>query len=362
MFWQPVYRAQDLPPGRAFPIEIMNEHFTLYRGEGGAPHCVSFRCAHRGTQLSTGWVERDNIRCRYHGWMYDGTGQCVEQPGELKSFASKVQIRSYPTQEYLGLIFAYFGEGEAPPMQRHPEFEGPGILEWEQPEYWPCNYFNRIDNSCDSAHVLYTHYEARRREGRNTSTRGVNYFSRPSLNEETAYGIRSLSGDRQHGGFSFHMPNANQDSERQALVRRGILNPSNDSFATRLRWRVPVNDEKTVTLSVTVIRLTKEEEELARKNREQYERFLVTYEQTAIAANILAGNMAIEDVSPDAGHANMFSVEDYVVQVGQGPISRLAPERLGTIDKGLILLRKIWERELRALHEGRPLKQWGIKE
>jgi 5,5'-dehydrodivanillate O-demethylase len=33
-------------------------------------------------------------------------------------------------------------------------------------------------------------------------------------------------------------------------------------------------------------------------------------------------------------------------------------ERLGRSDKAVILLRKIWERELRALAEGRPLKQW----
>src|SRR5687767_7172929 len=114
-FWQPVHVAEKLPPGRAVPVRIMSEDFTLYRGEGGIPHLTAFRCAHRGTQLSTGWVEGDSIRCRYHGWRYDGSGQCVEQPGEEEGFASKVRIRSYPVKEYLGLIFAYLGEGEPPP-------------------------------------------------------------------------------------------------------------------------------------------------------------------------------------------------------------------------------------------------------
>ena len=80
MFWHPVYVAHELEPGHAIPIQIMREKFTLYRGEGGFPHVVDFRCAHRGTQLSVGWVEGDCIRCFYHGWKYDGTGQCVEQP------------------------------------------------------------------------------------------------------------------------------------------------------------------------------------------------------------------------------------------------------------------------------------------
>jgi 5,5'-dehydrodivanillate O-demethylase len=67
-FWQPVYVAADLPPGWAKPLRILGEDFTLYRGEGGTAHVVAFRCAHRGTQLSTGWVEGDCLRCFYHGW------------------------------------------------------------------------------------------------------------------------------------------------------------------------------------------------------------------------------------------------------------------------------------------------------
>src|SRR5579883_260738 len=57
MFWQPVALAADLPAGHAKPIRVMSEDFTLYRGEGGQPQVVAPRCAHRGTQLSTGWVE-----------------------------------------------------------------------------------------------------------------------------------------------------------------------------------------------------------------------------------------------------------------------------------------------------------------
>ncbi|MBM2812566.1 MAG: hypothetical protein HW416_3325, partial [Chloroflexi bacterium] len=128
-FWQPVWRAQDLPVGDAVPVKIMGERFTLYRGESGAPYATAFRCAHRGTQLSSGWVEGDCIRCPYHGWKYDETGQCVEQPGEESSGSTHVRIRTYPAREYLGLIFVYMGEGVAPPLPRYVEFEQPGTLD-----------------------------------------------------------------------------------------------------------------------------------------------------------------------------------------------------------------------------------------
>src|SRR5207245_5338080 len=149
-FWHPVALASELAPGRTLPIRILNEDLTLYRGESGRPQVLAPRCAHRGTQLSTGWVEGDCIRCFYHGWKYDASGQCVEQPAEDASFASKVSIRSYPTEEYVGLIFAYLGDGEPPPLPRYPEFEGEGILEAEKPVVWPCNYFNRLENSPDT--------------------------------------------------------------------------------------------------------------------------------------------------------------------------------------------------------------------
>ena len=82
LFWQPIAKSADLEPGKALPIHVMGEKFTLYRGASGTPYVVGFRCRHRSTQLSTGWVRDENIQCMYHGWTYDGTGNCVARPGE----------------------------------------------------------------------------------------------------------------------------------------------------------------------------------------------------------------------------------------------------------------------------------------
>src|SRR5439155_12819793 len=143
-FWHPVARAEDLPAGGTKPLRVLGEGYTLYRGEGGIPHVVAPRCAHRGTQLSTGWVEGDCLRCFYHGWKYDASGQCVEQPAEDGSFAAKVKIRGYPTEEYLGLVFAYLGEGGAPPLPRYSELEGEGVLDVSS-YVRHCSYFNSLE-------------------------------------------------------------------------------------------------------------------------------------------------------------------------------------------------------------------------
>ncbi|MPZ13667.1 MAG: Rieske 2Fe-2S domain-containing protein, partial [Chloroflexi bacterium] len=359
-FWQPVYRAQDLAPGQAVPIELMSERLTLYRGQSGVPYVVDFRCAHRRTQLSTGWVEGDSLRCRYHGWKYDGTGQCVEQPGELESFAAKVRIASYPTQEYLGLIFAYLAQGEPPPMQRHPDFEGPGILDLEEPEYWPCNYFNRIDNACDIAHVLYTHYEALQRAERNGTPGGIDsYAGRTFWSQETSYGIRTAV---QHPGeppryFRFQMPNANQNSDAVALHRTGV-DSSSKAGGKRISWRVPVNDELTASFSVNLLNTTEEEVEAYRQLRQRIHQLAEGSTPPHVADAILAGRMREEDLPPETPRAFLFSVEDYVTQVGQGQPEKRGPDRLGRIDEGVIFLRSIWQRELKAFAEGEPVKHW----
>jgi len=54
----------------------------------------------------------------------------------------------------------------------------------------------------------------------------------------------------------------------------------------------------------------------------------------------------------------MIRIQDYVTQVGQGPVSERKSERLIRADVGLMLYRKIWQREVMAHAEGRPLKNW----
>jgi len=126
-FWQPLHLSAELPAGRAKPLQVMGEPFALYRGENGVAQVLAPYCAHRGTLLSTGWVEGDALRCFYHGWKYGPDGRCVEAPAEREGFCQTVSIRSYPTREYLGLIFAYLSEGEPPPFPRYRDLEADGV-------------------------------------------------------------------------------------------------------------------------------------------------------------------------------------------------------------------------------------------
>ena len=73
-----------------------------------------------------------------------------------------------------------------------------------------------------------------------------------------------------------------------------------------------------------------------------------------LVREVLAGRLHLDDIDPD--RIDFVMVEDEIAQTGQGKIPDRANEQLGRSDTGVILLRKIWQRELRALSEGRPTK------
>ncbi|HZR98209.1 MAG TPA: Rieske 2Fe-2S domain-containing protein [Chloroflexota bacterium] len=345
LYWQPVMKSADLEAGHAKPIRILSEDFTLYRGEGGAPHVVAYRCAHRGTQLSTGWVEGDCIRCFYHGWKYDHTGQCVEMPAEDPSFPPKVKIKSYPTEEYLGLIWAYLGEGEAPPLRRFPQ------LEEERPSegvvrqtlggnVLPFNYVNNLEN--DPAHVPFVH-------------RSTAFFQDiPQVeSEETEYGSRESVTTEARGFIGYvHriMPN----------TRLFTIPVPDGGWAEFFLWLVPVDDAHHMGFGVLMNHLTPEAQAKFRERgagKRWLPRNAAKLEETAAA--VLRGELRIEEVEDKS---TIELVQDMVSQWGQGVIRDREHERLGRSDRGVILLRGLWERELRALAESRPLKQWTIPE
>ena len=334
MFWHPVYRSQDIAAGWAKPIHILGEDFTLYRDERGEPHVVAFRCAHRGAQLSVGWVEGDCIRCRFHGWKYDSSGQCVEQPAEKESFAAKVRIKGCPTKEYLGLVFAYLGEGDPPTLPRYPEFEKEDL--WIETYVRPCSYLNNVES--DPIHVPFTH-----RESEFFLTRPVEI---PEVNtEETEWGVlihSTFPSGRTH--VSHHaMPNI-------LCFREGDRD--------HLAWRVPIDDKAHTSFQLDVTHI--KEGELGHRIKERHKARVGESGRSPneLGAAVLRGELRIQDLAESGERANIVWIQDYAVQVGQGSPEERGKESLGVSDKLIILQRKIWLRELQAMLEGKPLKQW----
>jgi hypothetical protein len=70
--------------------------------------------------------------------------------------------------------------------------------------------------------------------------------------------------------------------------------------------------------------------------------------------------MTLEELPDELSAYTSFAIEDYVTQVGQGPVAERGRERLVDTDKKVILMRRLWLQEVSALVEGRPLTDWMI--
>jgi len=82
--WQPALLAKELPEPGCPPVrlKLLSERLLAWRDSNGKLALTDEFCAHRGVSLWFGRNEDGGLRCPYHGWKYDHTGQCVEVPSE----------------------------------------------------------------------------------------------------------------------------------------------------------------------------------------------------------------------------------------------------------------------------------------
>ena len=351
LFWQPVANASDLATGKAMPIHVMGEKFTLYRGASGTPYVVGFRCAHRSTQLSTGWVRDDYIQCMYHGWTYDGAGKCVARPGEdPPGPAPRVAIPSYPTREHLGLIYAYFGEGEAPafpPMEFYKNLE---IIENHALDF-PANWFQTMENHFDETHLAFVHTF-----GGSHNNLGRAYQLPEMKIYETDYGM--VRETQAAGGklrkTLYLLPN---------IMR--ILIPTFNDIAEIGGWRdtyiviVPTDDANHRVYFTQNTHVDDKDLDAYHAMHDRFrEKVAAAPPITQLTHEILADNGPLTDY---LDHPYLLLLEDAITQGGQGQIVDRGLELLGRTDAGVAAMRRVWDREMRALADAKPVKEWIYK-
>jgi 5,5'-dehydrodivanillate O-demethylase len=332
-FWQPIALSNNFPAGKARRIKVLGEHFTLYRGSDGAMRLTQDRCPHRGTSLAYGWVEENSIRCRYHGWKFDGAGKGEDFPAETASYQSKICLKSYPICEYLGLVFGYFGGGEPPRMWNFPELENDAGGElFAQEVVLPYNYFQRIENDHDEVHAHFTHYFMKQF--------GLTTIPRMSA-RETDYGMKSIATYSDGRRFEAHcfMPNI--------LLRQVPIPQEPSKMSVHLAWRVPIDDES--SLSYMVNRVTPFDDEMTNKME-------AARDYDELTRRVMACEISLEDIDPS--HGLLPIIQDTVSIGGQGVIANREAENLGQSDVGVAMLRRIWAREMEALEKGLPSKNW----
>ncbi len=160
-FWYPMATTAELTD-QPRKVRALGQDFVVFRDSQGKARCLANTCIHRGGSLAGGKIKGDCIQCPYHGWQFNGEGECQKIPslGSKANIPGRTRVDAYPVDERYGLIFAFLGD--LPEAERAPILE---VKEWGQ-EGWRTTlqhyhingYYERsIENGIDPAHNEYVH-------------------------------------------------------------------------------------------------------------------------------------------------------------------------------------------------------------
>jgi phenylpropionate dioxygenase-like ring-hydroxylating dioxygenase large terminal subunit len=161
-YWIPALLAEELPHNECAPVRVklLSERLLAWRDTQGRLGLMDEFCAHRGVSLWFGRNEENGLRCPYHGWKYDVTGQCLEVPSEPEEsgYCKRIKLKSYPLVERGGILWTYMGPPESqPPL---PEFEFalvPPQHRFVAKRWQESNWLQALEGGIDSSHVSWLH-------------------------------------------------------------------------------------------------------------------------------------------------------------------------------------------------------------
>lgn len=161
-YWLPALLAEELPENDCPPVRVklLSERMIAFRDSEGRLGLIDEFCAHRGASLWFGRNEESGLRCAYHGWKYDVTGQCMEVPSEPSNstFCQNVKLRSYPLVQIGDVLWTYMGNPEkTPPIPDYEWLHVPADQTFTSKRFQESNWLQALEGGIDSSHVSFLH-------------------------------------------------------------------------------------------------------------------------------------------------------------------------------------------------------------
>jgi hypothetical protein len=362
-YWQPAALTEELNSNRpVVPVTLLGERLVLFRDNDGRLGLIDRHCPHRGADLCYGRLEDNGLRCPFHGWHFDRTGQCVEQPGEPEGsrMHEKIRATSYPVEERNGIVFAYLGPGDPPPFPNFDCFRAPDSHVFAFKGLWECNWLQAMEVGIDPAHASFLHrflededpadsygkqFRDKAADTDMPMTQLLREYPRPEITvEETDYGLR-LIALRHLAGGSTHIRITNQ------IFPEAISIPmSREMIITQ--WHVPIDDEHCYWYSMFTSFAGPVDKEKMRAQRLEEHR-LPDYAPLKNKRNDYGFDPEEQRRETYTGMGLDINVHDQWAVESPGPIFDRTKEHLGKTDVGIIRYRRMLRAAIAALKEGR---------
>lgn len=201
-YWLPIATSNELgADGTPLRVRLLGENLVAFRTTSGKVGLVDHFCPHRGTSLFFGRNEEEGIRCIYHGWKFDITGACVDQPGEPEenNFKAKVSVTAYPCTERGGIIWTFMGQRESPPAMPEIEANLSGGASQVSRTLRYCNWLQALEGDIDTLHSEYLHGPAVVDVSKLTP--GTGMFYRHRLRDQFKYEVKDTPFGTSYGAY-----------------------------------------------------------------------------------------------------------------------------------------------------------------
>jgi phthalate 4,5-dioxygenase len=355
-YWIPAMTADELPEPDCPPVRIklLSEPLIAFRDTQGRVGIIDEFCAHRGASLWFGRNEESGLRCPYHGWKYDVTGQCVEVPSEEGTgFCNAIKLKSYPAIELGDAIWVYMGPAEDRPP--------PPAFEWAQVPHahrfisrrlQECNYLQAMEGGIDSVHLSFLHRGDLKSDPLHVGSKGSEYAGNTKgIFEvvETPSGM--IIGVRRPAEPGYYYWRITQ----WVMPFHTMIPPYGDNALNGHAW-VPIDDENCMTWSIThhpTRPLNEKELEVMRSGGGNHGVLIPgTFRPVVNKDNDYMMDRAAQKAGKTYSGVKGIAMQDAAIQESMGPIQDRTREHLVSTDNAVILARRRLRRAALALQKG----------
>lgn len=358
-YWIPAMMAEELPEPDCPPVRVslLGERLIAFRDTEGKIGLMDEFCAHRGVSLWFGRNEEGGLRCPYHGWKYDRTGQCVEVPSEPKSsgFCERIKLKAYPTLELGGVIWTYMGPIEL--MPEPPAYEWtkvPASHRYLSKRWQQSNYLQAMEGGIDSSHVSFLHSGEINTDPLHKGTQGAKY----ARSTNTTFDIHQSSAGLLIGARRPADPGQHYWRVTQWMMPWYTLIPPYHGNALNGHAWVPMDDHNCMAWTMTFhpTRPLTEAEIEAMDAGHGVHAELIPDSNYRPVANIdndyLMDRQAQREKRYYSGIKGI-AIQDASLQESMGPIADRSKENLVSTDNAIIMARMRLRKAAQALEAGK---------
>jgi phenylpropionate dioxygenase-like ring-hydroxylating dioxygenase large terminal subunit len=356
--WMPALLAEELPENDCPPVRVklLSEPMVAFRDTGGNYGLIEEFCAHRRVSLWFGRNEEHGLRCPYHGWKFDVTGQCVDVPSEPaeSGFCAKIKLKSYPLVKIGDVLWTYMGPPEHQPPLPEWEFATvPPEQTFSSKRLQECNWLQALEGGIDSGHVTWLHGAGLKTDPLFKGAKGNKY------NEADAKPIFEVV--ESDGGLLIGVRRNAEDGKYYWRITPWVMPcftmiPPRGDYPVHGHFWVPIDDGACWAWSYDyhpVRALTAEERRAMIDGQGIHVKYAPggEYRPLANRDNDYLMDRAAQKAGTTYSGIEGIAMQDASLQESMGPIVDRAKENLVSTDNGIIMARRRLLKAARALQD-----------